>query len=186
MAVSTRASIPPSALVAIGGDGKIFINGSLVGLTGSKRALLAFLIKRMNSIVTKKEMFDHLERAGFSSRTEKDLWNYLHAIRRAVAVRKAKSSLVLWFITDKGYMLASIASELLPLYQTLGLPHPGGRWIPERKKLVVEAIAQNKLTLEEAVNTYPNTDKEEIIGWMARYERYGQVGLKTLFRPDRV
>lgn len=186
MTASTTASIPPSALVALSGDGKIFINGRLVGLSGPKQTLLAFLIRRMDSTVTRQEMFDHLERAGFPSRTEKELWSYLHAIRRAIAVGKTGPSLALWFITGKGYVLASVASDFRPLYQTLGLPHPGGRWSPERKKLVVDAIRQNKLTLEDALREYPNTDKEEILSWMARYERYGQVGLKTRFQPSRL
>ncbi len=183
MTVSAKASIPPSALVALGGDGTISIKGKALNLPEPKRAILAFLVKRLNTIVTKQEILDHLTGIDLISMLKRDVYEYLHALQRTLAIREAGPSLALWSIERSGFILSVNTSESRPLYQTLGLPHPKERWTPGRKELVVSAIRLGKLTLEDALKMYPNTGREEVLSWMARFERSGREGLKASINP---
>lgn len=179
MGTSPTSRIPRNAVIALRGDGTISICGKPLKLEDPKRAILAFLIKRVNTCVTKNEILRHLDKLGLAPTKRDDLSRDMSGIRRSIDAHDVGPSVALWFIDGTGYILSVNTSANRPLYQTLGLPHPKERWTIARKELLIDAIRNRKLTLEEAISIYPNTDKEEILGWMARFERRGRKGLKV-------
>ena len=66
----------------------------------------------------------------------------------------------------------------------IALPAPNTtRWVARRKALVVAAVRQGALSLDEACRRYALT-VEEFLGWQTAIERYGLVGLRAT-RPRR-
>lgn len=50
------------------------------------------------------------------------------------------------------------------------------RWVASRELQLLGAIDRQHLTIEEACHQY-DTTPEELAGWQARYQAYGQAGL---------
>jgi hypothetical protein len=60
----------------------------------------------------------------------------------------------------------------------VSLPMPGQRWMPRRKAMVLTALRNGTVTIEEVCRRY-HLVNEEIDGWIAAFERYGVPGLRA-------
>lgn len=61
---------------------------------------------------------------------------------------------------------------------TASLPLPGQRWMPRRKAMVVIALRDGTVTIEEVCHRY-HLLSEELDGWISAFERYGVPGLRA-------
>lgn len=58
------------------------------------------------------------------------------------------------------------------------LPQPGERWIPRRKAMVVIALREGEITIEEVCHRY-SVSPDELASWISAFERYGVPGLRA-------
>jgi transposase-like protein len=58
------------------------------------------------------------------------------------------------------------------------LPLPGERWVPRRKAMVIAALREGEITVEEVCRLY-SLSRDELASWVASFERYGVPGLRA-------
>jgi transposase-like protein len=58
------------------------------------------------------------------------------------------------------------------------LPLPGERWVPRRKAMVVEALRNGEITIEELCLRY-ELSPAELASWIDAFEQYGEPGLRA-------
>jgi len=70
-------------------------------------------------------------------------------------------------------------SDYSPAAQTVELPSPNTkRWVVRRKAVVVAAVRNGTLSLQEACRRY-NLSVEEFLAWQRSIDRYGVPGLRV-------
>ncbi len=70
-------------------------------------------------------------------------------------------------------------SEFSPISSSLDLPSPNTkRWVVRRKAVVVAAVRNGTLSLQEACRRY-NLSVEEFLAWQRSIDRYGVPGLRV-------
>jgi transposase-like protein len=61
---------------------------------------------------------------------------------------------------------------------TSRLPLPGDRWMPRRKAIVISALCEGGTTVEDVCRLY-SLSMDELISWIAAFERHGLQGLRS-------
>jgi hypothetical protein len=70
-------------------------------------------------------------------------------------------------------------SDYSPVSQAVELPSPNTkRWVVRRKAVVVAAVRNGTLSLQEACRRY-NLSVEEFLAWQRSIDRYGVPGLRV-------
>jgi uncharacterized protein DUF1153 len=70
-------------------------------------------------------------------------------------------------------------SDYSPVAPTVELPSPNTkRWVVRRKAVVVAAVRNGTLSLQEACRRY-NLSVEEFLAWQRSIDRYGVPGLRV-------
>ena len=70
-------------------------------------------------------------------------------------------------------------SDYSPAASTVELPSPNTkRWVVRRKAVVVAAVRNGTLSLQEACRRY-NLSVEEFLAWQRSIDRYGVPGLRV-------
>jgi transposase-like protein len=58
------------------------------------------------------------------------------------------------------------------------LPRPDDRWVPRRKAMVIAALREGEITVEEICRLY-SLSRDELMSWISAFERYGAPGLRS-------
>lgn len=58
------------------------------------------------------------------------------------------------------------------------LPLPGERWVPRRKAMVLAALRETEITVEEVCRVY-SLSRDELASWVGSFERHGVPGLRA-------
>jgi hypothetical protein len=58
------------------------------------------------------------------------------------------------------------------------LPLPGERWVSRRKAMVLAALRETEITVEEVCRFY-SLSRDELASWVGSFERHGVPGLRA-------
>lgn len=152
------------------------VDGRPVHLTEHEQELLLFLTSLEGRVATTSMLVRSLYRLGPAPRDLKIFGVIIHRIRTAFIKRNPFAGAAVRTVWGRGY---AFGRRRATMSVPDGFPAVDCRWVASKKAVLLDAVAEQRVTVRELTRMYPDLSAEEFLEWQRGYEKRGHAGLFT-------